>query len=190
MARHATLLDVRHLDERLALSAEFTQLRVEHRELLAERHHWRLYDLLEAGDLAAARAEQARLEASPPSPCASRSGTARRVGLARPVGRAGRRRRRRPSAAPRSASRTAGARTCGDALSTWAAKLLMLRRRQGRLGELADVVERLVPAPRCAASAGAAPRADPRRDRRRATARAGSTARSSPPTTTRCRCSG
>jgi hypothetical protein len=31
-----------------------------------------------------------------------------------------------------------------DALSTWAAKLLMLRRRQGRLDELAAVVQRLV----------------------------------------------
>ncbi len=62
MARHAALLHVRHLDERLALSEEFMGLRGQHPELLAERRHWRLYDLLESADVDGARREHGALE--------------------------------------------------------------------------------------------------------------------------------
>src|SRR5918997_450946 len=62
LARHVTLLDVRHLEQRLELSRELGLLASGHRELAAERHHWRMYDLLEAGELAGARDEQRKLE--------------------------------------------------------------------------------------------------------------------------------
>jgi DNA-binding SARP family transcriptional activator/tetratricopeptide (TPR) repeat protein len=142
MARHSALLHARDLDERLVLSEEFMQLRGGHRELLAERYHWRLYDLLESAGVRAGRSEQAGLDA-----------------LARDM--------RQPqwhSIAvgwrgiwAELAGDVAEAERCAeeclqygqrahmkDALSTWAAKLLMLRRRQGRLSELAAAVERLV----------------------------------------------
>jgi len=115
MARHATRLDVCHLDERLALSEEFIGLCPGHREMLVERCHWRLYDLLEHGDVDGALAEQPRLEGA-------RAGVApaavaqRGAGLARAVGRDGRRRRarralRRGMPALRPASRPEG---CGE----------------------------------------------------------------------------
>lgn len=142
MARHATLLDVRHLDERLSLSEEFMGLRVVRRELLAERHHWRLYDLLESADVEAALAEQPRLEE-----LANRMRESQWHSIA--VGWRG--------MWAELAGDVAQAERCAEeclhhgqragmkhALSTWAAKLLMLRSRQGRLAELAEVVQRLV----------------------------------------------
>ncbi len=141
MARHATLLHVGHLDERLALSEEFMGLCPGHRELLVERCHWRLYDLLEHGDADAARAEQPRLEALAQQLrqpqwlsaalgwrglWAELAGDAEQAeGCAEECLRLGRRA------------------DLKDALSTWAASLLMLRRRQGRLDELAPVVQGL-----------------------------------------------
>lgn len=142
MARHATLLSVRHLDERLKLSEEFMGLRIGHRELLAERHHWRLYDLLESAHVDAARAEQPQLEmlTSRLRQPQWQSITAGWRGIwAELAGDV--------EGAERYAEECL---QCGqraqmkDALSTWAAKLLMLRHRQGRLHELADVVQRLV----------------------------------------------
>ena len=59
-SRHAALLHVDHLDERLRLSEELLGLaaRIGERELEALGHHWRIYDLLEAG-----RVEDARTRA-------------------------------------------------------------------------------------------------------------------------------
>jgi hypothetical protein len=54
-ARHAALLHVDHLETRLQLGEELLALATEDRELEALGHHWRIYDLLEAG-----RVEQAR----------------------------------------------------------------------------------------------------------------------------------
>ncbi len=56
-SRHTALLHIEHLDERLALGEEFLALAeaVEERELRALGLHWRIYDLLEAGDVVAAR---------------------------------------------------------------------------------------------------------------------------------------
>ena len=47
MARHATLTHIEHLDERLVLGGEFMGMRSARRDLIAERHHWRINDLLE-----------------------------------------------------------------------------------------------------------------------------------------------
>jgi DNA-binding SARP family transcriptional activator len=63
VSRHAALLHIAHLDERLALSQELLDLaeRVGERELAALGHHWRIYDLLEATEIDAARAEHRAL---------------------------------------------------------------------------------------------------------------------------------
>ena len=62
-ARHAALLHVDHLDERLRLSEELLDLagRLEERELEALGHHWRIYDLLEAGRVEDARTAHRKL---------------------------------------------------------------------------------------------------------------------------------
>jgi hypothetical protein len=62
-SRHTALLHIEHLDERLRLSEEFLALAedVGERELAAFGLHWRIYDLLEASDVAAARAAHGAL---------------------------------------------------------------------------------------------------------------------------------
>jgi DNA-binding SARP family transcriptional activator len=63
LSRHAALLAPHHLSERRALAEELLALCAEHgeRELEPLGTHWLMYDLLEAGDLAAATRTQARL---------------------------------------------------------------------------------------------------------------------------------
>lgn len=141
MARHAALLHVGRLDERLAISREFMGLCAGHRELLVERAHWRLYDLLEHADVDAALAEQPRLDAlaqelrQPQWHSAAHGWRGLWAELAGDVAHA----ERCAEACLRDGRRA----DLKDALSTWAASLLMLRRRQGRLGELGPVVRRL-----------------------------------------------
>ena len=141
MARHATRLDVCHLDERLALSEEFIGLCPGHREMLVERCHWRLYDLLEHGDVDGALAEQPRLEAlaqelrQPQWRSMALGWRGLWAEMAGDVAHA-----ERCAEECLRYGRRAGLK---DALSTWAAKLVMLRRRQGRLDELSCVVQRL-----------------------------------------------
>jgi tetratricopeptide (TPR) repeat protein len=62
-SRHGALLHVEHLDERLALSERMLELAASSGagELEAVGLHWRIYDLLEAGDVEAARAAHRRL---------------------------------------------------------------------------------------------------------------------------------
>jgi tetratricopeptide (TPR) repeat protein len=142
MARHATLLHVRDLDERLRLGEEFMKLQLGHPELLARRLQWRLYDLLEAEDVTAALGEQPRFEALTKDMSQSQwhSVAAGWRGIwAELAGDA--------PQAERCAEECLqhGQRAhMKDALGIWAAKLLMARRRQGRLNELAPVVSRLV----------------------------------------------
>ena len=141
MARHATLLHVGHLDERLALSEEFMTLCPDRRELLVERSHWRLYDLLEHADVDAARAEQPRLEAlaqqlrQPQWHSAALGWRGLWAELAGDLAHA--------EHCAEECLRHGRRADLKDALSIWAASLLMLRRRQGRLDELAAVVRRL-----------------------------------------------
>jgi len=141
LARHVTLSDVRHLDERLALSEEFMQLDGGHRELSAECQQWRLYDLLEAGDLAGGRREQARLDALAKElgQPLFRSIAAGWHGLWAELDGDVEAAERYAEECLRQGQRA----HTRDASSTWAAKLLMLRARQGRLAELTPVVERL-----------------------------------------------
>ncbi|MEA2151380.1 MAG: eukaryotic-like serine/threonine-protein kinase [Solirubrobacteraceae bacterium] len=62
-SRHAALLHIEHLDERLRLSEEFLALAADvgERELQAVGLHWRIYDLLEAADVAGAKQAHAQL---------------------------------------------------------------------------------------------------------------------------------
>jgi tetratricopeptide (TPR) repeat protein len=141
LARHVTQLDVRHLDERLAIAEELASVRGIHRELSAEVHQWRLYDLVEAGELDAARHEQTQLDALAQQlrqPLFHSIAVGWRGIWAELAGDV--------ELAERCADECLrhGQRAhTQDALSTWAAKLLMLRRREGRLAELAPMVERL-----------------------------------------------
>ncbi|HEV2754040.1 MAG TPA: hypothetical protein VGV36_09445, partial [Solirubrobacteraceae bacterium] len=141
LARHVTLLDLRHLDERLSLSDELMRLDSGHRELSAERHQWRLYDMLEAGDLEEAQREQLQLETLAKElrqPLFDSIAVGWRGTLAELAGDV--------ELAERCAEeclRHGQRASTQDAVSTWAAKLLMLRRRQGRLAELTPIAERL-----------------------------------------------
>ena len=62
-SRHAALMHVDHLDERLRLSEELLALaaRIGERELEALGHHWRIFDLLEAARIDDARDAHRRL---------------------------------------------------------------------------------------------------------------------------------
>jgi DNA-binding SARP family transcriptional activator len=141
LARQVALSDVRHLDERLALGTRLASLRGAHRELTAEHHHWRIYDLMGVEDLEAARDEQRRLEAVAEElrqPLFRSLAVGWRGVWAELAGDI--------EVAERCAEsclRHARSADMKDALSTWAARLIMLRRRQHRLGELAPVVEQL-----------------------------------------------
>jgi DNA-binding SARP family transcriptional activator len=143
LARHVTLLDVRHVDERLGLGEEFASLvdRHPHPELEAELQHWRMYDLLTVGDMGGARRAHEALEAlaarlGQPLLCSLALGA--RGLWAELAGEEGEAER----CANESLRHARSAHT-QDAVSSWASQLFALRRRQGRLGELADVVERL-----------------------------------------------
>jgi DNA-binding SARP family transcriptional activator/KaiC/GvpD/RAD55 family RecA-like ATPase len=142
MARHATLSHVQHLDERLKLSDEFMSLRGGSPERLAERHLWRLYNQVESADLEAARREQTQLEAlakrmrQPQWHSIAIGWRGMWAELAGDVAEA-----ERCAEECLQYGQRAGKK---DALSTWASALLMLRCRQGRLDELASVVERIV----------------------------------------------
>jgi hypothetical protein len=63
-SHHAALLHIEHLDERLRISDEFLVLasQIGERELQAVGLHWRIYDLLEAADVAGARQAHRELE--------------------------------------------------------------------------------------------------------------------------------
>jgi DNA-binding SARP family transcriptional activator len=141
LAGHVTLLDVRHVERRLELDEELSPLASGH-QVLAANHHYRwMCDLLEIGDIDAARREHGQLEA-----------TAGRLG--QPLYRslvAGARGLWAELAgdvelAERCADeflREARRAHTRDAVSAWASQLLARRRREGRLGELMPFVERL-----------------------------------------------
>jgi DNA-binding SARP family transcriptional activator len=141
LARHGTRLDVRHLDERLSLSEELAAREGGHRELSAECRQWRIYDLLEADQHEAARREQLALDALAVElrqPLFHSIAAGWRGVWAELAGDV--------EEAERCAERCLrhGQRAhLQDAVSSWAASLFMLRRRQSRLDELAPVVERL-----------------------------------------------
>lgn len=141
-ARHITLLDIRHIEQRLQIGEELSSLSESHQELAAERHHWRTYDLLGVGDLQAARDEHvqlATLAANLGQPLFRALANGYRGLWAELEGDI--------ELADRCAEellQQARLAHMRDALSSWAVQVWARRRRQGRVSELAPVVEEIV----------------------------------------------
>jgi DNA-binding SARP family transcriptional activator/tetratricopeptide (TPR) repeat protein len=144
IARHAALLHVEHLDERLQIAAEQLELaRSRGRaELVAFGLHWRIYDHLELGDGAAARSDEAELAAVAGDlrqPLYRYLDRCWQAVLAQLDGRLDD--ADALSADAFAMGRRAGAKT---AASTRLGALVTIRRDQGRLGELVDDVRAIV----------------------------------------------
>jgi DNA-binding SARP family transcriptional activator len=144
LARQITLLDVRHIEQRLALDQELGSLAGGHEELAAEVHHWRMYDLLGVGDLNGARHEATELDR-----------LAEKLGqpLLRSLALGARGVWAEIAGDDDEAERWADlslqqARIAHthDADSSWGSQVFALRRRQGRIAELSSQVESIVDA--------------------------------------------
>ena len=142
IARHVTLLDIRHIEERLALGAELGSLVGGHEELAAEGHHWRMYDQLGVGDLDAARREYAELErlAEKLGQPLLRSLALGARGLWAELSGDAEQAERWADESLRHAKRA----HTHDAVSSWGSQVFAMRRRQGRIVELSPLVESLV----------------------------------------------
>ena len=143
MGRHAALLDIEHAPERLATIDEAVAVaeRIGAGEVAALALHWRIFDLVELGDLAAAKASHARLEALAlelHQPLYTHSALAWRGEWAHVAGRLDEAER-----IHRESLRVAEAAGSPDARGFFLTQLFAVRRDQGRLGELLDPVERL-----------------------------------------------
>jgi hypothetical protein len=141
LARHVTLLDVRFAHERLEISARLEHLTAGHPELEAERHQWRMYDLLGIGDFEGAHKEYEDLEklaAELGQPLFRSLALGSRGLWAELDGEVELAER----CAAESFEEAKRAHT-RDALSSWASQVFALRRRDGRLSELTSDVERL-----------------------------------------------
>ena len=143
-ARHAALLHVEHLDERLALSDELLRLaeHVGERELEALGQHWRIYDLLEAGRIEDARGAHralSRLAAELRQPLYSHFAVGWEVVWAQMAGRVEDAERLAREAFE--LGRRAQAR---DAETIYTAQVLILRRREDALSDYVSTIERYV----------------------------------------------
>ncbi|MBE2316513.1 protein kinase [Solirubrobacter sp. CPCC 204708] len=143
-SRHAALLHVSHLDERLVLDEEILALaeRIGVRELEALGRHWRIYDLLEAGSTTAARDEHealARLAEQLRQPLYRHFARGWDVVWAQMSGRVAEAER-----FAREAHELGQRAQARDADTIYAAQLLTLRRREGRLAEYVSTVETFV----------------------------------------------
>lgn len=140
-ARHAALLHVARLDERLRVSDEALDLaeRVGNRELTAQALHWRVYDLLELGDAEAARRDHGalrRLADELGQPIYAHFTAAWDAVWAHADGRF-----EESEALAGGAQALAERAQLKTARSTYLGQLFSLRRDQGRLGELVDGIE-------------------------------------------------
>ena len=144
LARHAALLHIDHLEERLGIASEQLQLARERRrtEMVALGLHWRIFDLLEQGDGQGARRDEAELAAVAADlrqPLYRYLDRCWQGVFAQIEGRLDE--ADQISADAYAIGRRAGARTAG---STRLGALVPIRRDQGRLGELADDVRQIV----------------------------------------------
>jgi hypothetical protein len=143
-SRHAALLHVDHLAERLSLGEELLGLaaRIGESELEALGHHWRIYDLLEAAQIEAARLAHRRLAALAAElhqPLYRHFALGWEVVWAQMAGRVGDAERLAREAFD--LGRQAQSR---DAETIYAAQTLILRRREDALGDYAKTIEGLV----------------------------------------------
>ncbi|HWT92589.1 MAG TPA: AAA family ATPase, partial [Solirubrobacteraceae bacterium] len=144
LARHGALLHPEHLDERLQIAGEELELarRRMRPELLALGLHWRIFDHLEEGDGAAARADEQELSevaADLRQPLYRYLDRCWQGVWAQIEGRVDD--ADAISADAFAMGRRAGARTAG---STRMGALVTIRRDQGRMGELVDEVRGIV----------------------------------------------
>ncbi|MDA0178708.1 protein kinase [Solirubrobacter phytolaccae] len=143
-SRHAALLHVQYLDERLRLDEEILALaeRIGVRELEALGRHWRIYDLLEAGSTAAALAEHealTKLAVALRQPLYRHFAGGWEVVWAQMSGRVTEAER-----LAREAHELGQRAQARDADTIYAAQLLTLRRREDRLAEYVSTVETYV----------------------------------------------
>lgn len=143
-SRHTALLHIEHLAERLRLSEEILALAedVGERELKAIGLHWRIYDLLEASDVAAARREHqalTALSAQLRQPLYHHFALGWEVVWAQMEGRVADSERLAREAFE--LGRQAQAR---DADTVYAIQLIALRRREGRLSDQVATIEDLI----------------------------------------------
>ena len=143
-ARHAALLHVDHLEERLSLSEELLALAAEvgERELEALGQHWRIYDLLEAGRVEDARGAHralSRRAAELRQPLYSHFTVGWEVVWAQMAGRVGDAERLAREAFD--LGRRAQAR---DAETIYTAQVLILRRREDALSDYVSTIEKYV----------------------------------------------
>ena len=143
-SRHAALLHIEHLEERLQLSEQLLALadRIGERELKALGHHLRIYDLLEAADVEGARHEHRELTSLADDlrqPRYRHFAVGWEVVWAQMAGRVGDAERLAREAYE--LGRQAQAR---DADTVYAAQLVTLRRREGRLAEFLPTIESYV----------------------------------------------
>jgi DNA-binding SARP family transcriptional activator len=141
LACHTTLLDVRHIDRRIALDEELGSLAAGRDQLATHAHHWRMYDLLGIGELEVARSEYAELErlaAKLGQPLLRETAFGARGLWAELSGD--------DDQAERWAAeshRQANLAHTGEADSSWGSQVFAMRRRQGRVAELAALAESL-----------------------------------------------
>jgi DNA-binding SARP family transcriptional activator len=143
LSRHAALLHISHLDERLSIAEEAVSLadREELREFAALARHWLIHDLLEAGNRDEASQRHAQLEALASElqqPLYRHSALAWRGVWAQLAG--GFDEAERLAREGLRLAERAGAR---EAHAHFAAQLLVVRREQGRMPELLPAIERL-----------------------------------------------
>ncbi len=143
-SRHAALLHVSHLDERLALDDEILALagRISLRELESLGRHWRIYDLLEAGRMTEARAEHealSELARQLRQPLHQHFALGWEVVWAQMSGRVAEAER-----LARQAHELGQRAQARDADTIYAAQMLTLRRREDRLAEYVSTVETFV----------------------------------------------
>jgi DNA-binding SARP family transcriptional activator/tetratricopeptide (TPR) repeat protein len=157
MGRHAALLGIEHVEERKRTIDEAIALaeRLHAHELQALALHWRIYDLVELGDIAGAQASHARLEQLARElhqPLYSHAALAWRGEWAHVAGRLDEAER-----IHRESLRIAEAAGAYEARGFFLTQLFAIRRDQGRLGEILPQVERLVRDPGSIGSAWRAP---------------------------------
>lgn len=143
MGRHAALLDIEHAEERLRVIDEALAIaeRLDAGELAALAHHWRIYDLVELGDIEETARSYARLEALARElhqPLYSHATLAWRGVAAHLNGHFDEAER-----IARESLRIAEAAGAPEARAFFLSQLFAVRREQGRLGELAEPLERL-----------------------------------------------
>ena len=142
MGRHAALLGIEHAPERLDTIDEAIAVaeRLGAAEVAALALHWRIYDLVELGEVAAAKASHARLEALARElhqPLYSHAALAWRGEWAHLAGRL-----EEAERIHRESLRIAEAAGAPEARGFFLTQLFAVRRDQGRLAELLEPIER------------------------------------------------